>query len=192
MRDEGAGTLRDDEAGTLRDDEAGTLRDDEAGTLRDEGAVGRFIERFAAILVEAGFPRMPARVFVALLTADSSRLTAADLAAVLQASPAAVSGGVRYLVQVGLVRREGEPGSRRHHYRVPDNVWSDLLLDRNRLLQRWADVLREGIEILGAGSPAGARMAENARYFDFVIAELPKLLAGWRERPVPIERGGPE
>ncbi len=184
--------MRDDRAGTLRNDGGRRRGGDGAETMRDDGAVGRFIERFAAILVEAGFPRMPARVFVALLTADSSRLTAADLAGVLQASPAAVSGGVRYLVQVGLVRREGEPGSRRHHYRVPDDVWSDLLLDRNRLLQRWADVLREGIGILGAGSPAGARMAENARYFDFVIAELPKLLAGWRDGPAPAEPGRPE
>ena len=49
---------------------------------------------------------MPARIFVALLTADTSRLTAEELAGLLRVSPAAVSGGVRYLVQVGLVSRE--------------------------------------------------------------------------------------
>jgi len=132
---------------------------------------------------------MPARVFVALLAANSSHLTAADLAALLQASPAAISGGVRYLVQVGLVSREGEPGSRRHHYRVPDDVWNELLLQRDRLLQRWADVLREGIEILGADTRAGARMAESAQYFDFVTAELPMLLVRWREHRAALEPG---
>lgn len=40
---------------------------------------------------------------MALLTADTSRLTAEELAGLLQVSPAAVSGGVRYLIQVGLV-----------------------------------------------------------------------------------------
>lgn len=164
--------------------------DGATGPDRDDDAVRRFIERFASVLVEAGFPRMPARIFVALLTADSNRLTAADLAGLLQASPAAVSGGVRYLVQVGLVSREGEPGSRRHQYRVPDDVWNELLAHRDRMLQRWADVLREGIDILGAGTPAGARMAENARYFDFVSAELPKLLAGWRQYRAALEPGG--
>jgi predicted transcriptional regulator len=156
---------------------------------RDDQAVGRFIERFASLLVDAGVPRMPARIFVALLAADSNRLTAADLGALLQASPAAVSGGVRYLVQVGLVSREGEPGSRRHHYRVPGDVWNELLLQRDRLLQRWADVLREGIEILGAGTPAGVRMAESAQYFDFVTAELPLLLARWREHRAALGPG---
>jgi len=130
---------------------------------------------------------MPARIFAALLTADSSRLTATELAGLLQASPAAVSGAVRYLVQLGMVSREGEPGSRRHHYRVPDDVWNELLVHRDRLLQRWADVLREGIDVLGAGTPAGARMAESAEYFDFMYAELSDLLARWRQRRALID-----
>jgi len=88
----------------------------------DRAAVGKFIEQFASVLVEAGIPRMPARVFAALLAEDSGKLTAAELSERLQASPAAVSGGVRYLIGVGMVRREGEPRSRKHHYRVPDNV----------------------------------------------------------------------
>ncbi len=82
---------------------------------------------------------------------------------------------------MGLARRESEPGSRRHHYRVPDGIWDELLQQRDRLLQRWADVLREGAEILGAETPAGARMADSAQYFDFVNAELPRLLARWKE-----------
>ena len=39
-----------------------------------------YIERFAAVLVAAGFPPMPARIFVALLVTDSGRLSAAELA----------------------------------------------------------------------------------------------------------------
>ena len=53
--------------------------------VRDQDAVGRFVERFASVLTEAGIPRMPARVFAALLTADSSSLTAAELAGKLDA-----------------------------------------------------------------------------------------------------------
>jgi DNA-binding transcriptional regulator GbsR (MarR family) len=154
---------------------------DSQRAARDDEAVRQFIERFASVLVEAGFPRMPARVFAALLAADSSHLTAAELARQLQASPAAVSGGVRYLLLVGLVSRQGEPGSRRHHYRVPDDVWNELLRQRDRLMLRWAAILREGIEILGADTPAGARMAESAEYFEFVNAQLPALLARWHE-----------
>ena len=45
---------------------------------RDEEGVRRFIERFALDLSEAGMPRMPARAFAAILSADDGRSTAAD------------------------------------------------------------------------------------------------------------------
>jgi len=148
---------------------------------RDEAAVSRFIERFAAVMVDSGIPRMPARVFAALLAADSGRLTAAELSEALKASPAAVSGGVRYLSTVGMVSRESEPGSRRYHYRVPDNIWDQITVGRDRLMARWADVLREGIEALGADTSAGARAAESMHYVDFVLAELPLVNVRWQE-----------
>src|SRR5215813_12570283 len=84
----------------------------EAAAEPDDALFG-YIERFASVLVAAGFPPMPARVFVALLVTDSGRLTSAELAARLQISPAAVSGAVRYLTGIGLVHKERVPGSRR-------------------------------------------------------------------------------
>jgi DNA-binding transcriptional regulator GbsR (MarR family) len=155
---------------------------------RDPAAVAQFIERFAGVLVEAGIPRMPARVFAALLATDSGRLTAAELSEQLRASPAAVSGGVRYLISVGMVSREGEPGSRRHHYRVPDHVWDELVTGRDRLMARWTAVLREGIALVGADTPAGARLAESVQYFQFLSAELPRVLARWQERKAALDR----
>ena len=152
-------------------------------------AVGRFIERFASVLVEAGIPRMPARVFSALLASDSGRLTAAELGEQLQASPAAVSGGVRYLIGVGMISREGEPGSRRHHYHVPDHVWDEVMLGRDRLLARWTAVLRDGIALVGANTPAGARLADSVEYFEFVSAEMPRIAARWKEHKAALDRG---
>jgi predicted transcriptional regulator len=163
-------------------------RGDVTGAERDAESVGRFIERFASVLVEAGIPRMPARVFAALLADDSGRMTAAELAGLLQASPAAVSGGVRYLTGVGMVSREGEPGSRRHHYRVPDNVWDEVIRLRDRLMTRWTSVLRDGIDLLGPDTPAGTRMAESVRYFEFVSAELPQVVARWQEHKARLDR----
>lgn len=149
---------------------------------RDPAAVRQFIERFTANLVQAGFPRTPARIFVALLTADSSSLTAAELGKLLQASPASVSGGARYLLQVGLITAEGEPGSRRQHYRMPDDVWQEIVALRDRQFTRWSADLREGVEVLGPQSPAGRRMADTVRYFEFISGEMAGLLARWKER----------
>jgi DNA-binding transcriptional regulator GbsR (MarR family) len=140
-----------------------------------------YIERFAAVLMAAGFPPMPARVFVALLITDSGRLTAAELAGMLRISPAAVSGGVRYLVQLGLVHKERVPGSRRDYYRMPDDVWSDMFRLRDQVMQRWAGLVREGIELLGPDTPAGTQLAGHATFFEFVSRELPEVLKRWDE-----------
>ena len=121
----------------------------DGSSAHDELMFG-YLERFASVLVAAGIPPMPARVFVALLVADAGRLTAAELAEVLRVSPAAVSGAVRYLTQLGLVHKERVPGSRRDYYRMPDDPWTDMFRLRDQVLQRWAALIREGIDLLGA------------------------------------------
>ena len=144
------------------------------------GAAARFIERFASVLVESGVPRMPARVFAALLTIDSGQLTASELAGLLQVSPAAVSGAVRYLTQVSLISREREPGSRRDVYRLHDDQWYEAIVRREPLLQRWERAVLEGVEAVGPATPAGRRLRDTADFFEFLQAEMPALLERWR------------
>ena len=143
------------------------------------GSLPEFIEKFAAVLIVTGFPPMPARVFVALLISDTGGLTAADLADLLQISPAAVSGAVRYLSGLGLVRKERVPGSRREYYRMPGDIWHQVLLLRNQALTRWSTLLKEGIDLVGADSPAGRRMAGHAGFIEFLTAEMPAVMARW-------------
>jgi DNA-binding transcriptional regulator GbsR (MarR family) len=138
-----------------------------------------YIERFAAVLVVAGFPPMPARVFVALLVTDSGHLTAAELARLLQISPAAVSGAVRYLIQTGLVHKERVPGSRRDYYRMPANMWDDMLRMRDQVMARWTAMVREGIELVGPDTPAGVRLAEQAAFLEFASSQLADVLDRW-------------
>lgn len=149
-------------------------------TERDPEAVSRFVEHFAAQLVEAGLPRMPARVFVALLASDTGTLTSAELGERLKISPAAVSGAVRYLAQVHMVSREREPGSRRERYRVRADQWYEALTNREAVLKRWEDALREGVASLGADTPAGRRLTETLAFFDFIQDELAALMERWR------------
>jgi predicted transcriptional regulator len=156
--------------------------DDEERADRDDRAVLSFVERYASVLVDFGFPRMPARAFVALLSTDSGRLSAAELAGVLHVSPAAISGAMRWLIQLNLASREREPGSRQHVYRVHDDVWYEASMRRDQMLTRWDTTLREGIEILGPDTPAGRRMAESMAYVEFLQEELPALLSSWRKR----------
>src|SRR6516164_10930258 len=155
--------------------------DDPAPAAGADDPLFGYIERFATVLMAAGFPPMPARVFVALLIADSGRLTAAELAGMLRISPAAVSGAVRYLIQLGLVHKERVPGSRRDHYRMPGNMWDNMIRMRDQVMTRWTALVREGIDLVGPDTPAGARLAEQAAFLEFVTKELSAVLARWEE-----------
>ncbi|MFF7528363.1 GbsR/MarR family transcriptional regulator [Streptomyces bobili] len=147
---------------------------------RDAEAVSRFVESFAAQLVEAGMQRMAARVFAALLSSDSGAMTSTELGEQLRISPAAVSGAVRYLSQQHMVAREREPGSRRERYRVHSDQWYEALTNRETVLKRWEGALREGVASLGADTPAGSRMAETLAFFEFVEGEIAAMMERWR------------
>ncbi|HKV53847.1 MAG TPA: hypothetical protein VJN94_04320 [Candidatus Binataceae bacterium] len=147
---------------------------------RDRRAVSAFIEHFAVVLAEGGFPRMPARVFAGLLATDSGRLNTKELTDLLQISSAAVSGAVRYLTQVNLVSKEREPGLRRDYYRIHDDVWYEAVARREQTLTRWERSLQNGISVLGRDTPAGRRIGETLAFFEFLQRELPELLKKWR------------
>ena len=159
---------------------------------RDEQAVRRFIERFAAALVEAGMPAMPARVFSALLATDSGRLTAAELATRLDASPAAISGAVRYLALVGMISREHVPGSRRAVYAVLDDLWYEVSVRQDQAITRWASAAREGVEVLDPVTPAGRRMAETLDFILFLQQEMAEIMARWRAHQAAQDKPAPD
>ena len=153
---------------------------------RDEAAVRRFVERFALDLGDAGMPRMPARVFAAVLSAPEGRCTAAELARLLQVSPAAISGAVRYLLQVGLVHREREPGERRDHYRISKEIWYEAIIRREAVVARWEQDLEQGIKAVGPHTPAGDRLEETRRFLAFTREQLARVLHDWRrQHPAP-------
>jgi phage tail protein X len=104
------------------------------------------------------------------------------LAALLQVSPAAVSGAVRYLTRVGMIGRARDPGTRRDQYLVHEDVWYEAILHRDPLLARWERSAKEGIDVLGPDTPAGRRMAETKTFFEFLESEMPSMLTRWQER----------
>lgn len=165
--------------------------------MRDDGEHpgSHFVERFADVLVASGVPRMPSRVLAQLTATDEGRLTAGELAASLHASPAAISGAVRYLEQVGLIRRTRTRGSRRDHVVLSHDRWYDNVVGRMDLVALWASVLREGADAVGRESPAGRRLLESSEFFEFLRAEMPKVTERWlrsraaRDRQPPAGRG---
>lgn len=146
-------------------------------------ALLRFVEQFALVLVEAGVPRMPARVFAYVLAEDGTRYTAADLARGLRVSRAAISGAVRYLVQTGMLTKEREPGARSDHYCIDDeDVWHRIYEQRLPLIRRWAEELTQGIALLGTDRPGGQRLRETRAYMRFIEEEMTAMIERWPQR----------
>ncbi|QFU91969.1 helix-turn-helix domain-containing protein [Amycolatopsis sp. YIM 10] len=129
-----------------------------------DGTSGGFVDRFAGLLAATGMPRMTARVFVCLLTADRG-LTAAELVRRLRVSPASVSKSIGYLEAMGLVVRQADPGERRERYGVDDEVWLRAWQTDTGAHREIATAARQGAEIFGAGTTAAARFGEMARFF---------------------------
>jgi hypothetical protein len=98
---------------------------------------------------------------------------------------------VRYLIQVNLVSREREPGSRRDIYSVSGDIWYEASLRREPMFARWQASLREGIDLIGADTPAGERLTETLAFFDFVQEETPAMLERWRARRSELRGQGP-
>lgn len=142
--------------------------------------IGGFIERFASTLADAGFPRLAARVFATLLVSESGRMTAAELADRLRASTGGVSGAVRYLVHLRLIRIERDPGTRRHAY-VVDGSWYEATVTANPFLERGEADLHEGIAILG-DSAAADRLNETLELIQFLREETRAMMDRWAAR----------
>jgi predicted transcriptional regulator len=140
----------------------------------------RFVERFAMVLRDAGLAPMPARVLAYALADDADRYTAGDLARGLGVSPAAISGAVRYLVQVGFFVREREPGTRSDLYVLDDrDLWSRFVTAEMASLDRFVQTIDGGLEAMGLDRPGGRRLAETRDFMAFLRAEMADVIARW-------------
>lgn len=145
--------------------------------------IGQFIERFGSALTQAGVPRLPSRVFGALLIDDDGRMTAVELAQTLAVSPAAISGAVNYLERVGLLRRERDLGSRRDVFVVLEDAWHGAVLRKDQAYLTIENALAEGVEAVGGpATPAGTRLDLSLKFLEFVGAEMDGVIARWEER----------
>jgi DNA-binding transcriptional regulator GbsR (MarR family) len=147
--------------------------------MTDADPFDDFIERASSELAAQGFPRMPARVLMALTATDDGKATAEELANRLQASPAAISGAVKYLGVVGFVRNTKVPGTRRHVYSLGDTPWYAASFTRGEVYSQIENSMRSTTDRMPADSRARARIEEVADFFSFMRRRLPGLLEEW-------------
>jgi predicted transcriptional regulator len=147
---------------------------------RDEDALRSAVEQSAAVLIAAGFPKMPARVLMTLLVSDEGGLTAAELADALGVSAAAISGAVRYLQTLGMIHRIARSGSRRDRYELVEDTWYTTTIKNTPMYGRLAALAENAAAaIADPASAAGVRTSEMASFYRFLQGRLPELLAEW-------------
>jgi DNA-binding transcriptional regulator GbsR (MarR family) len=139
------------------------------------------VEHLGGALADAGMARLPARMFAALMATEDGRLTSAELSTVLEVSPAGVSGAVRYLTQVRMIRRERERGSRRDVYVVMDDAWHDVLMQTDQIYRPILAALAEARGVLGEDTRAGERMQLSVEFMEFVTREWSGIAQRWDE-----------
>ncbi|HMM93643.1 MarR family transcriptional regulator [Phycicoccus sp.] len=139
------------------------------------------VERLGGALAEVGIPLQPARVFAALLATEDGRRTSAQLVDLLDISPAAVSGAVRYLSQVRMIRRERERGSRRDVYVALDDAWHDMMMQTDQLYAPILAALVAARDNVGPGTRAGQRMQLSAEFLEFIQREMDAVAHRWEE-----------
>lgn len=162
----------------MNDEPADSVPEEPAERTPDEEA-GRYADGLAALLDTAGFPRMPARVLMALLTSPEGASTAERLSESLSASRAAISGATRYLESVQVIRVDSMPGSRRRMYRIAPE-WYTVTLTRRSLYRELAERASRRPPGLEPGTEAGDRVQEMADFYAFLDRRFPELLEEWR------------
>jgi DNA-binding transcriptional regulator GbsR (MarR family) len=147
---------------------------------RDAEAVREYEEMFTTVLMRSGLSKMMSRVLVCLYTTDAGSLTASELVQRLQVSPASISKAITFLESQDLVRRERD-GRRRERYVVDDDVWYEAMMASARSNAELVDVARQGVGLLGPGTPAAARLENIARFLDFVAESITRAAKEARE-----------
>jgi DNA-binding transcriptional ArsR family regulator len=147
---------------------------------RDAEAVREYEEMFTTVLMQSGAPKMMARVLACFYTTDAGSLTASELVQRLQVSPASVSKAIAFLESQGLVRRERDEG-RRERYFADEDVWYQSMMASARSTAQLVEVARQGVGILGSGTPAATRLENIARFLDFVSESIARAAEQARE-----------
>ena len=147
---------------------------------RDAEAVSEYEELLTTVFMQSGMPKMMSRVMACLTITDAGSLTASELVQRLQVSPASISKAVTFLDSQGFVRRERDD-RRRERYVVDDDVWYDSLMASARALAQVVLTARQGVGVLGPGTPAATRLDNIARFLDFVSESTARAAEQARE-----------
>jgi DNA-binding transcriptional regulator GbsR (MarR family) len=116
-----------------------------------------------------------------LLFTEQESITAGEIGERLGASAGSVSAALKSLGDVGLIERVPAPGSRREHFRCPDDAWARLMSAQNTTVQAMLHAAERGIAAAGEHSVAGRRLAIMHDFYTHLMRELPAVIDRWQQ-----------
>lgn len=132
--------------------------------------------------VQRGWPPITARTLAFLMVCDPPEQSPGQIAEAVQASRGSLTSTLRVLTTAGLIRTVTRPGDRSTYYRVADEAWANSWQQQLANLQAFADLVHDGMEILGEDSPRAARVRNAYELYSFFIQQSEPLWKQWQER----------
>ena len=144
----------------------------------------RFIDNLSILLEDIGESRMAGRVFAALLLADSSKTSSAELANTLGISNGSVSMATRSLLAHGLIERVGMPGDRQAYFRInaDADAVAQFIIERVKQMRKIDELLGRAEVLAKDKGPSVLERFERLReVFEYFQRELELILVRWEE-----------
>lgn len=73
-----------------------------------------------------------------------------------------------------MLSKERDPGGWTDLFRVyDDDVWAAISRQRAPMMERWADTIGDGVELVGRDTRGGRRLRQSPAYLPFMSTRLP-------------------
>jgi biotin operon repressor len=138
-----------------------------------------------------GMAPMVGRLLGYLAVCDPREQSIAELAEALLASRSAITGAVKALETIGVVRRSRAAGERLDRVSIDMTTTRGMGFDVSEYEEQ-GDLAREGLEgVLADASPQRrAVLLEWAAFADFLVERMPALEQEWNERRETLRASG--
>lgn len=143
--------------------------------------IHQFVERVGLFWENYGSQRMVGRVLGWLLICDPPEQSLGEIAEGVMASKASISTSTRTLELIGLIERVPMRGQRSTYYRMVEGSWSHMFEAKQVALRLFRELAEEGLMVLEEEPPSRReRLQELHDLYEFLEAEMPKIIADWR------------
>jgi hypothetical protein len=136
------------------------------------------------------FPPMVGRLIGYLTVCDPPDQTIAELADALLASRSAITGAVKSLETLQLIRRSRSAGERMDRIRIDLSSPQAMGMDTTEY-EEMGQLAREGLDVLrDAPAPRRAVLLEMSAFADFLVEQIGRFEQEWKERRAALVAAG--